>query len=148
FWLARAGNDYWRRLTTRLAEIGCAGYKARVPLAWLHSNGYISSSADVRRRDLAGGKNVFIGDNVIVYRRQNETPVELGESVEIHKDCIIELYFAGGGLQIGDRTTIQRCCSFISAVAPISVGRDVQIAPFCGFYSYDHGFRSNERISK
>jgi acetyltransferase-like isoleucine patch superfamily enzyme len=148
FWLARAGSDRWRYVATRLAEIGTPGYKYRVALAWQHPNGYISSSAKVRRRDLAGAKNIFIGDDVIVYRQQNDTRVDLGDGVEIHQDCIIELYYDGGGLQIGDRTTVQRCCSFISALAPISIGRDVQIAPLCGFYSYDHGFASNEPISK
>jgi acetyltransferase-like isoleucine patch superfamily enzyme len=145
FWLGGAGSDRLRRTATRLAELGSSGYKMRVPLAWIHQNGYIASSAQVRRRDLSGAKNVFIGDDVIVYRQQNEEPVVVGQGVELHKDCVIEL-FPGGGISFGDHTKVQRCCSFVSALAPVNIGSYVQIAPFCAFYSYDHGFASAKPI--
>jgi carbonic anhydrase/acetyltransferase-like protein (isoleucine patch superfamily) len=141
FWLGCARNDRWRRPATRLAELGSPGYKHRISLAWVHINGYIAPSADLRRSDLRGAQHVFIGNDVTVFRQQNEEPIVMGEGVEVHNDCLIEL-FPDGGVSFGERTTIQRSCSFISALAPITVGSHVQIAPFCAFYSYDHGFDS------
>jgi len=146
FWLAQAGNDRWRRPATRLASLGTPGYKARISLAWLHPNGYIAPTAHVYRRDLSGGNHLFVGDRVVIYRHDNNELVAVGEGVELHNDCVIEVFFKGGRVTFGDKTTVQRCCSFISALAPISIGSRVQIAPFCAFYSYDHGFASAKPI--
>jgi len=132
-------------MATRLAEMGSRGYKSRVPFAWTTANGYISSTAEVDRRDLSGARNVFIGDRVTVYRQENDERVVLGEGVELHNDCLIEM-FRGGAVSLGDFTTVQRSCSFISALAPISIGSHVQIAAFCAFYSYDHGFAAGKPI--
>jgi acetyltransferase-like isoleucine patch superfamily enzyme len=33
-------------------------------------------------------------------------------------------------------------------MAPIQIGRDVQIAPYCAFYSYNHGFAPGALIRK
>src|SRR6185436_4493326 len=52
----------------------------------------------------------------------------------------------GGAVRMGDWTTVQRSCSFISALAPISIGSHVQIAAFCAFYSHDHGFAAGTPI--
>ena len=146
-WLRIAATDLFRRPATRIAEFGSAGYKSRVPFAWMNSNGYIASTAEVRWRDLSGAKNVFIGDQVVLFRQDNEEPLWIGEGVELHKDCVVEL-FPGGKVSFGEKTTVQRSCSFISALAPIMIGSHVQIAPFSAFYSYDHGFGSNDLIAR
>src|SRR4051794_18857365 len=67
FWLARAVNEQFGRIATRLASWGTPPYKGRVQLAWAHPNGYIAPSAEVSRRDLRLAKHVFIGERVIVY---------------------------------------------------------------------------------
>ena len=145
FWLGQSAIPIWGRTATRLAEMGSRGYKSRVPFAWMTPNGYIASTADVKRADLSGARSVFIGDRVVVFRQDNDGRIVLGQGVELHNDCLIEM-FRGGGVSLGDFTTVQRSCSFISARAPITIGSHVQIAAFCAFYSYDHGFAAGKPI--
>ena len=132
-------------MASRLAALGMPPYKNRVGLAWLHPNGYIAASAELSRADLRMGPHVFIGERVVVYRQGNTAPVELGEGVELHHECMIEA-FEGGTVSIGSRTTIQARCNFAAAGASISIGSGVQIAQLCGFYSFDHGFMPNQPI--
>ncbi|HEY4282260.1 MAG TPA: acyltransferase [Chthoniobacterales bacterium] len=146
FWLARTANEPFGRVATRLAAWGTPPYKGRVPLAWIHPNGYIAPSAEVSRKDLRLAGHVFIGERVIVYRQGSGALIEFGEGVEIHNDCIFES-IEGGSISVGDRTTIQARCNFASAAdAPIQIGRRVQIAQLCGFYSYDHAFSPDKPI--
>ena len=51
-------------------------------------------------------------------------------------------------MKIGDRTTVQPRCQFSAYRAPIQIGCDVQIAPNCAFYPYDHAFARGELIRK
>lgn len=146
FWLARSASERIGRMATRLAAWGTPPYKGRVPLAWVHPNGYIAPSAEASRKDLRLAGHVFIGERVVVYRQGSGALIDLGEGVEIHNDCILES-IEGGSISIGHRTTIQARCNFASAAgAPIQIGRQVQIAQLCGFYSYDHAFSPDKPI--
>jgi acetyltransferase-like isoleucine patch superfamily enzyme len=51
-------------------------------------------------------------------------------------------------VSIGAHTFIQPRCVFSAFLSPIVIGSNVQIAPNCAFYSYDHGFAPGELISK
>jgi acetyltransferase-like isoleucine patch superfamily enzyme len=145
FWLAQRNPTIWRRFSSTMAGLGVPPYKGRTALAWLHPNGYIAPSANIRSEDLRLGKHVFIGERVVVYRQGNGKPVEIGDAVELHQDCIIEV-LEDGAVTIGPRTTIQARCNFASACAPIQIGSCVQIAQACGFYSFDHGVAPDQPI--
>ena len=147
FWLGYAGHGARRRWATRLATCGVPPYKGRVALAWVHPAGYIAPSADVSRNDVQLGRNVFIGERAVVFRQGDGEKVRLGNGVELHHDCVLEV-LQGGAVTLGARTTVQQGCSFVSAAADIRIGSGVQIAPACAFYSYDHGFAPEELIYK
>ena len=69
----------------------------------------------------------------------------MGDQVHILRDTIIETGF-GGSLTIGSKTTINPRCQVNAYLAPIRIGRGVQIAPNCALYSYDHGFAPGKTI--
>jgi signal transduction histidine kinase len=67
--------------------------------------------------------------------------------VHLHHEIIIEVG-SGGSITIGPNTHIQPLCQYSAYKAAIHIGRDVQIAPFCAFYPYDHGFAPDQLIMK
>jgi acetyltransferase-like isoleucine patch superfamily enzyme len=83
-------------------------------------------------------KHVYIGDGVVIYQDRDGGPVVLGEGVNLHDDIVIEIG-PGGSLKIGAYTQIQPRCQVTAYESAIEIGRRVQIAPYCAFYSYDHG---------
>lgn len=143
--MQRAGLSRSGRLATRLAALLAEPYKRRVALAHRYPQGFIAPSAAVAAGDVRLGPHVFIGDRVVIYRKPEGGPIEIGERAEIHSDTIIEIGL-GGSLTIGSRTGIQPRCQFCSFVEPIRIGRGVQIAAGCAFYSYDHGIEPGELI--
>jgi len=84
------------------------------------------------------GHHVYIADGVIIYQDRDGGPVVLGERVHLHDDIVIEIG-PGGSLTIGAHTHIQPRCQITAYESAIEIGRGVQIAPYCAFYSYDHG---------
>lgn len=142
-----AGLGWSGRIATRLAAWPLPPYKGRARLARLYPHGYVSARAQIQHGDLRRGVNVFIGDDVIIYQHGSDSSVELGDRVHLHTGTIIETG-QGGALIIGVDTHVQPHCQFTAFKAPIRIGRGVQIAPKCGFYSYDHGFEPGELISK
>ncbi|NJN15538.1 MAG: acyltransferase [Oscillochloris sp.] len=136
--MRRSGPDRIGRLATWLATLDAAPYKARVGIAHRYPKGYIAPSAQIAHNQLRRGKHVFIGDRVVIFQRHGAGPVELGDYVELHQDCVIE-NGRGGSLRIGAGSGIQARCQFSAYVAAIEIGRGVQIAPQCAFYPYDHG---------
>jgi acetyltransferase-like isoleucine patch superfamily enzyme len=92
------------------------------------------------------GENVFLGERVVVYQTKNGGPVNIGNGTHIHRETIIETG-NGGELKIGRDTHVQPRCQFSAYVGSISIGDHVQIAPFCAFYPYNHGFRPDEPIN-
>jgi acetyltransferase-like isoleucine patch superfamily enzyme len=138
FWLSRGGTSRAGRLAFAVGSLSALPYKHRVALAHRYAAGYIAPSAQITHSRLRLGRHVFIGDQVVIYQRHGAGPVELGDFVELHRDVTIE-NGAGGSLTIGERTGIQPRCQIAAHVAPIRIGRRVQIAPACAFYPYDHG---------
>jgi acetyltransferase-like isoleucine patch superfamily enzyme len=148
FWMRFAGPTMRGRLATRLATWCTPPYKGRAYLARLNPQGYISPSARIYHADLQLGVHIFIGDNVIIYQStRGGGPVKLGDRVHLHRDTIIEI-ISGGSLTIGANTAIQPRCQFTAAEAPIRIGCDVQIAPYCAFYPYNHSFAPGELIRR
>jgi carbonic anhydrase/acetyltransferase-like protein (isoleucine patch superfamily) len=138
FWMKCTHVKALRPLAVRLACWGTPPYKGRHVLARMCRRGYISPYATINDDIFRSGTQVFIGDNVVVFPLDPEAgPVEIGDRVHIHKDTIMETG-EGGSIVIGDDTHIQVRCHFVAGGSPIKIGRQVQIAPYCAFFSYDH----------
>jgi acetyltransferase-like isoleucine patch superfamily enzyme len=142
-----AGLSSLGRVATRLATWFARPHKARIYLARMNPRGYIAPGTTIYHSDLRLGANVFIGDRVVIFQQRNGGPVELGDRVCILRDTILETGY-GGSLTIGADTWIHPRCQLNALKAPIQIGSDVQIAPNCAFYSYDHGLAPGELIKK
>lgn len=146
FWMRWAGPGRCGRWATRLAVLFAPPYKGRRYLARLNPRGYVSAQAEVDFRALRSGAHIYIDDRVVVYRADDATGcVEMGDRVSLHRDTILEIG-RGGGIVIGDDTHIQPRCLLAAYEAPIRIGRQVQIASQCCFYSYDHCFAAGKPI--
>jgi acetyltransferase-like isoleucine patch superfamily enzyme len=65
--------------------------------------------------------------------------VRLGDRVHLYRGTIIEVG-AGGCVYIGADTHVQAGCNVKGFLRNVSIGRNVQIAPNCGFSPYEHNF--------
>jgi acetyltransferase-like isoleucine patch superfamily enzyme len=83
------------------------------------------------------GAKVFIGDNVVAWAGPNPGDVELKDEVQLYGDTFIYTGW-GGRITIETGTHIQPGCHVLACLSDISIGRNVEIAPRCAFYSYDH----------
>lgn len=140
FWMHFAGLSFLGRIATRLATWFVPPYYGRCYLARLNRQGYIAPSASIYHNNLQLGKNVFIGDRVVIYRDTNGGPVELGDRVHLYGDTFIQTGI-GGSIKIGSNTHIQPHCQLSAYMATIQIGNGVQIAPNCAFYPYNHSFK-------
>lgn len=147
FWMSVAGINILPRTATRLATWFVPPYYQRISLARIHPRGYTSPRATVCHSALRKGANVFIDDNVLIYEDGEGGPVELGDSVHLHRGTIIQTG-KGGRLAIGPYTHVQPRCQFSAYMAAIKIGSYVEIAPNCAFYPYDHGFEDDRPIRK
>ena len=145
FWMRYAGLSGFGRFATRLATWFALPHKASKYLAYLNPRGYIAPTATIHHSDLRMGSNILIGDRVVIYQAEKGGPVEMGDQVHILRDAIIETGF-GGYLTIGSGSTVNPRCQLNAYVAPIQIGRGVQLAPNCALYSYDHGCAPGEPI--
>jgi acetyltransferase-like isoleucine patch superfamily enzyme len=141
-----AGRGIVGRLATRAAACFVPPYKGRCFLAQKSPKGYISPQSKIHHSDLRLQKHVYIGDGVVIYRDKNGGPVTLGEGVHVHDDTVIEIG-PGGSLELGAYTHIQPRCQITAYESPIAIGRGVQIAPHCSFYSYNHGMAQGVPMS-
>ena len=64
--------------------------------------------------------------------------VVLGEGVHLYRGTIVEIG-CGGSVRIGDHAHIQSHCNIKGFLGSTIIGRNVQIAPHCGFSPYEHG---------
>ena len=136
-WMKLAHSRYGGRLASRLAALGMPPLAGRVPLAQLNPKGYLAASVRLHHTEFRTGKHCYLGDNVLVYQEPEGGSVELGNRVHLHENTCIQTG-DGGSLYIGDGTHIQPRCQFSAYVGRIEIGRDVEIAPNCGFYPYNH----------
>jgi acetyltransferase-like isoleucine patch superfamily enzyme len=145
FWMRFAGLNTLGRVATRLATWYAPPHKAGYTLAGMNPQGFIAPSAVIYHSDLRLGKNVFVGDRVLIYQAKDGGSVELGDRVYIYRDTILETGY-GGSLSIGSRSGIHPRCQFNAYVGSIHIGRGVDIAPNCAFYPYDHGLAPDRPI--
>jgi acetyltransferase-like isoleucine patch superfamily enzyme len=145
FWMRFAGLNPLGRIATRLATWFAPPHKAAYTLAGMNPLGFIAPSAVIYHSDLRLGKNVFVGDRVIIYQAKDGGPVELGDHVYIYRDTIIETGY-GGYLTLGSHSSIHPRCQLNAYLGSIHIGRGVDIAPNCAFYSYDHGIAADRPI--
>ncbi len=142
-----AGTGRGGRLATCFATWFVPGYMGGCQLARLNKKGYISSNATIEHNNLILGHHVFIGDRVVIYNPGDGGWVELGDGVMLHGDIHIHTG-QGGNVKIDRDTDIQPHCHFHAYKASIEIGRNVQFAPQCAIYPYDHGVLPGELICK
>jgi acetyltransferase-like isoleucine patch superfamily enzyme len=65
--------------------------------------------------------------------------VRLGDRVHLYRGTIIEVG-TGGSVIIGEGTHVQAGCNLKGFLGSVRIGRNVQIAPHCGFSPYEHSF--------
>jgi acetyltransferase-like isoleucine patch superfamily enzyme len=138
FWMQYSGLGRFGRLSMRLAAWVTPPSFERRRLARFGSHGFISPDATIVHRDLQLEKHVFIDDGVLIYQDKGGGSVKLCENAQLFRDTIIQTG-KGGTVTIGPETGIQPRCQFSAYLAPIEIGRGVQIAPNCAFYPYNHG---------
>ena len=140
-----AGVNGLGKIATWLATLGTPPYYGRIRLAKDNPKGYISHKATIHHPFLNLGRNIFIEENVLIFRDNDGGPVELGDSVHLHRGTIIQTG-QDGNVKIGSHTHLQPRCQLSAYKAPILIGRRVEVAPYCAFYSYNHGFKPGEPI--
>ena len=133
-----AGLTPMGRFATRFATWFAPPHKLSYKLAGMNPLGFIAPSAVIYHSDLRMGKNVLVGDRVIIYQAEDGGPVELGDRVAVLRDTAIETGF-GGSISIGSTTWIHPRGQINAYMGSIYIGSGVDIAPNCAFYSYDHG---------
>ncbi len=148
FWMRYAGLNAFGRIATRLAPWFAPPYYGRCYLAYLNTKGYFAPSAIVHHNRVHFGPNVFIGDRVIIYQDdKDEGSVEFGERVHIYGETFIQTG-SGGSLKIGDNSHIHPRCQINAYKSNIYIGSEVQIAPNCAFYPYNHGIAPGKLIQE
>jgi UDP-3-O-[3-hydroxymyristoyl] glucosamine N-acyltransferase len=137
-WLERSGPGGFGKLAARLASWDTAPYHGRAFLADLLPEGFIAPTASISQPGLRMGRNVYIGDNVVTTCGNGGGIVELADRVQLYGDTFIETG-SGGSIYIGEGTHVQPGCHIHAHLTGIRIGRNVEIASGCGFFSYDHG---------
>jgi acetyltransferase-like isoleucine patch superfamily enzyme len=145
FWMRYASLSYLGRIPTRMATIFAPPYYGRCYLASLNPKGYFAPSAIVYHNNFHFGNNVFIGDRVIIFQDKDGGPIELGDRVHIYGETFIQTG-SGGSFKIGNNSHIHSRCQISAYHSEINIGSEVQIAPNCAFYPYNHGIEPGELI--
>lgn len=138
FWMLLAGPGPVGRIASWLAAAAVPPLFGRIRLANLYAKGFIAPSARVDHARFTAGVNVLIDDRVLIFEGEAGGAVALGKAVRLCRDCILETG-KDTEIAIGDGTFIQPRCQMSAHKASIRIGRRVQIAANCGFYSYNHG---------
>lgn len=147
FWMQYGGMSPLGCAATRLASWGAPPFYRRRYLANLNPNGYVSPSATIHHNSLRLSMGTFIDDRVLIYQDRDGGPVKLDRKVLIYRDTIIQTG-AGGSVTIGAYSSLQPRCQLSAYKGTIQIGCNVQIAPNCAFYPYDHGIAIDKPINK
>ena len=146
-WMRWAGRTRFGRFANRMAALAAPPHKARTQLAWFSPNGFIAPDAVLHHQNLRLGKNSFIGDRVVLFQREANGSLTIGDRVNIFRDAVLETGF-GGSLVVEDDASIHPRCQINAFVADIVIGRGTMIAPGCVLYSYNHGIAPDAPIRK
>ena len=138
FWMRAAAFPHLRRIATALALWAVPPYFHRHYLADINQRGFISPRARVWGANIRLGNNVFIDDAVLIYMEPSGDCVEIGDRVRLQEETHV-MAGSGGSVIIGTDTHVHRGCQLCGYKASIRIGRGVEIAARCAFYSYDHG---------
>lgn len=125
------------RVALHVAGALLGPYKNRRILAQVTLRSYVSPAAQIQCRNLHLGRNCFIDDRVTIFAHPDGGEVRLGDRVHLYRDTIVEIG-AGGSVTIGDDTHIQAGCNLKGFLGSLIIGRNVQLAPRCGFSPYEH----------
>lgn len=147
FWMLLSGRGLFGRFATWMATWFVPPYYGRSYLAGWGTKSFVSPKAAIHHSDLHLGPNVFIDDHVVIFQGSKGGAVELGASVHLYRENIIQTDYEGS-VSIGEETLIQARCIFSAMKGSIRIGRGVQVAPNCTFYPYDHGIAPGELISR
>ena len=147
FWMRYAGLSPSGRIATRLATWFAPPYYGRCFLSYLTKNGYIAPTAIVRHNNVHFGKNVFIGDRVVIYQDKDGGTIELGDRTHIYGESFLQTG-SGGSLKIGENSHIHPRCQISAYKSSVFIGKEVQIAPNCAFYPYSHGIARGKLIQE
>jgi acetyltransferase-like isoleucine patch superfamily enzyme len=147
FWMRFSGLSRIGRIACGIAAVGAAPSYGRVPLSRFGRYGFISTSALIHHQKLSLSRRCFIGDGVTLYQDIEGEDIRLSEGVHIHRDTTLQTG-RGGTIKIEAKTHIQLRCQVVAYAGPIHIGARGEIAPHCGFYSYDHGMSPELPVRK
>jgi acetyltransferase-like isoleucine patch superfamily enzyme len=145
FWMLFAGRSLAGRAASALAAWAVPPHFGRLRLADRSRKGFIAATARVSHTRFQAGISPFVDDRVLIIDNGPGGNVVLGDYVRICRDAVLETG-PDASIAIGDRTFIQPRCQFSAHKASIRIGRRVQIAAACAFYSYDHGLLPDQPI--
>ena len=118
-------------------------YKNRRILVNLGHRSFLSPHADIGCPDLTLGQMIFIDDQVTIYAHRDGGGVRIGDYSSIQRFTILET-IRGGEIVIGQHSHIQSGCNLTAALGSIRIGDHVQLAPRCALYPYQHGISDLE----
>ncbi len=141
---SRAGG----RLATRLAAWGAPRTRASGRLAQLNRRGYISPRAQIACPDLRLGEPLLRGR-----RRGDLRPRATAATWRWATACTCTRGPSSSWARAGASRSAQAATSSPNASSPpssarCSIGREVQVAPACAFYPYEHGIAAGQPIHK
>jgi len=136
--MRQGGRRLPYRLTVRLATIAYPPFYARVILSRWNARGYVSPRARIVHTQANLGLHCYIDDDVLIYQDGGSGSVTLGDWVHLHRGNTIQTG-AGGSVHIGGGTHMQQDCQISAYAGDVRIGTDVEVAPRCAFYPYNHG---------
>jgi len=126
-------------ITVRLAGVLVGPYKGRRILAHVSDKPYVSPRAQIACPRLQVGHSCFIDDDVTIFSHPDGGEIRLGDRVNLYRGTILEVG-GGGSVVVGDDSHIQAGCNVKGFLRSVRIGRNVQVAPHCGFSPYEHNF--------
>jgi len=137
-WMTFAGLGRFGRCAMWVASWGAPPHYGRIALSRARRGRfYVARSVSIHHRELRLSPRVYVGEGVVLYQDRGGGAIDLAESVHLHRDTIIQTG-QGGSVTIGASTHLQARCYLSAYRGDIRIGRCVEIAPYCCFYSYNH----------
>lgn len=145
FWVKRSGPRGFGKLAAHIAAWNTSPFHGRTSLSRLHPKGYVAASASITHPRVNFGKRVYLGDRVMIACPSGGGSVELHDDVQIYGEVVMTTG-TGGRIVVGAGTHIQPGVHIHSYVSEIRIGQQVEIAPRCAFYCYNHCIAPDEVI--